>query len=142
MDERFLYFRDECNHYETYLSERDRLDEELVKVQYKIEGVHSTDFETAYQRVSQTEKDILPLLEVKKELTGKKEETENKIRFIEDTIKSIPYPSYRVFAWEIFILNRKYSEIADRYGYNAESLRKALISSVNSSLTTIDVCNK
>lgn len=135
MDEKFLCFRDACSHFESYLNERDRLNEQLTIVQYRINGVHSTDFETAYKRESVKEKDILPLLAVKKELTEKKEEMERRIRFIEDTIKAIPYPSYRVFAWEVFILNRKYTEIADRYGYNAESFRKSLITSVNSVLS-------
>lgn len=136
MDEEFLFFKNECRHFEDYLNERDRLNEQLILVQYRINGVHSTDYETAYKRESPREKDILPQLEIKKELAEKKEETESKICFIEDTINAIPFLSYRVFAWEVFILNRKYTEIADRYGYNAESLRKALIASINLSLSS------
>lgn len=59
-------FKIEAKHYSEYLVERDNLYDQLEQIQYDIDGVHSTDFETTYRRVSRNERNILPQLEAKK----------------------------------------------------------------------------
>lgn len=134
MDERFERFKEECRNFEQYLNERDRLKEQLERIQYKIDGVHSTDFETTYKRISRTEKNILPELEVKKKLLEKYEENESRIRWITDIFSGIPFAAYRVFAWQVYILGMSYSEISSIYGFNGESMRKNIITVLNECL--------
>lgn len=134
MDERFEHFKEECRNFELYLNERNRLKEQLERIQYRIDGVHSTDFETTYKRISRTEKNILPEIEVKKKLLEKYEENESRIRWITDVFGRIPFTSYRVFAWQIYILGMSYSELAGKYSFNGESMRKNIITVLNECL--------
>lgn len=130
MDERFEQFKEECRNFELYLNERNRLKEQLERIQYRIDGVHSTDFETTYKRISRTEKNILLEIEVKKKLLEKYEENESRIRWITDVFSRIPFASYRVFAWQVYILGMSYSELAGKYSFNGESMRKNILSIV------------
>lgn len=130
MNDKFLVFKKECRQYMDYVSKVERLKDQLEQLQYRINGVHSTDFETTYKRVSRDEKSIIPEIEAKKELLSKLEEVEQKLKFIDDTIMAIPFPAYRVYAWEVLVMGRKYSELAERYGYNQESFRKSVVAVV------------
>ena len=47
---------------------------------------------------------------------------------------AIPFPAYRVYVWEIMVMGRKYSELAERYGYNQESFRKSVVAVVTNVL--------
>ena len=134
MNDKFLVFKKECRQYMDYVSKVERIKDQLEQLQYKINGVHSTDFETTYKRVSRDEKSIIPEIEAKKELLEKKEELEQKLTFIDKTIMAIPFPAYRVYVWEIMVMGRKYSELAEKYGYNQESFRKSVVSVVTNVL--------
>ena len=134
MNDKFLVFKKECRQYMDYVSKVERLKDQLEQLQYRINGVHSTDFETTYKRVSRNEKSILPEIEAKKELLEKKEEIEQKLTFIDKTIMAIPFPAYRVYVWEIMVMGRKYSELAEKYGYNQESFRKSVVAVVTNVL--------
>ncbi len=134
MNDKFLVFKKECRQYMDYVSKVERIKDQLEQLQYRINGVHSTDFETTYKRVSRDEKSILPEIEAKKELIEKKEEVEQKLKFIDDTIMAIPFPVYRVYVWEIMVMGKKYSELAERYGYNQESFRKSVVAVVTNVL--------
>ncbi len=128
MDDKFLQFKKECRQYMDYVSKVERLKDQLEQLQYKINGVHSTDFETTYKRVSRDEKSIIPEIEAKKELLNQLHEYEQKLKYIDDTIMKIPFPAYRVYVWEVLVMNKKYSELAEKYGYNQESFRKSVVS--------------
>lgn len=136
MDDKFLVFKKECRQYMDYISLLERIKDQLDQLQYRINGVHSTDFETTYKRVSRDEKSILPEIEAKKELLEKKEEVEQKLKYIDDMIMAIPYPVYRVFVWEALVLGKKYSELAEKYGYNQESFRKSVVAVVTDVLVS------
>ena len=127
MDDKFLQFKSECRQYMDYVSKVERLKDQLEQLQYKINGVHSTDFETTYKRVSRDEKSIIPEIEAKKELLSQLHAYEQKLKYIDDTIMKIPFPAYRVYAWEVLVMNKKYSELAEKYGYNQESFRKSVV---------------
>ena len=134
MNDKFLMFKKECRQYMDYVSKLERIKDQIDQLQYRINGVHSTDFETTYKRVSRNEKSILPEIEAKKELLEKKEELEQKLTFIDKTIMAIPFPAYRVYVWEIMVMGRKYSELAEKYGYNQESFRKSVVAVVTNVL--------
>lgn len=127
MNDKFLAFKKECHQYMDYVSKVDRLKDQLDQLQYKINGVHSTDFETTYKRVSLNEKTIIPEIEAKKVLLEQLHVYEQKLKNIHDTIMKIPFPAYRVYAWEVFVMGKKYSELAEKYGYNQESFRKSVV---------------
>ena len=134
MNDKFLMFKKECRQYMDYVSKLERIKDQIDQLQYRINGVHSTDFETTYKRVSRNEKSILPEIEAKKELLEKKEEIEQKLTFIDKTIMAVPFPAYRVYVWEIMVMGRKYSELAEKYGYNQESFRKSVVAVVTNVL--------
>lgn len=134
MNDKFLMFKKECRQYMDYVSKLERIKDQLDQLQYRINGVHSTDFETTYKRVSRNEKSILPEIEAKKELLEKKEEIEQKLTFIDKTIMAVPFPAYRVYVWEIMVMGKKYSELAEKYGYNQESFRKSVVAVVTNVL--------
>ena len=82
MNDKFLMFKKECRQYMDYVSEVDRLKDQLEQLQYRINGVHSTDFETTYKRVSRDEKSIIPEIEAKKELLNQLHGLAQKIALI------------------------------------------------------------
>ena len=139
MNDKFLVFKKECRQYMDYVSKVERIKDQLEQLQYKINGVHSTDFETTYKRVSRDEKSIIPEIEAKKELLEKLDKYQQKLKFIDDTIMAIPYPAYRVYTWETLVMGKKYSELAERYGYNQESFRKSVVAVVTDVLKAQEI---
>lgn len=131
-------FRQECKNYHRYLEERDEVLKKLYLTQVKIDGVHSID--TAEPRTQcKAESSVLIKFETKDKLLEKLNEVNNKIRVIEDTIRKIDYPFYRVVAWEKFVMNFSYKTIAKTYDVDSENLRKrvnhALLEVIRSDLS-------
>lgn len=127
-------FKIEAKHYSEYLVERDNLYDQLEQIQYDIDGVHSTDFETTYKRISRNERNILPQLEAKKIIEQKYEIIDKKIQAIENVIFSITLPVNRVFAWEAYILREPFVEIGLNYAYNQEAFRRMVSNATEESV--------
>ncbi|WP_105303421.1 hypothetical protein [Anaerolactibacter massiliensis] len=116
-------FRQECKNYRRYLEERDEVLKKLYLTQVKIDGVHSIDTAEPHTQCN-AESSVLIKFETKDKLLEKLDEVNNKIRVIEDTIRKIDYPFYRVVAWEKFVMNQSYKTIAKMYDVDSENLRK------------------
>lgn len=118
-------FRHECKNYQRYLEERDQVQKKLYLTQVKIDGVHSID--TAEPRnQSKAENSVLIKFEAKEELLEKLNDVDKKIGMIEEPIRQIDYPFYRVVAWKKYVMNQSYKTIAKMYGVDSENLRKRL----------------
>lgn len=116
-------FRQECKHYSEYLNQRDELLKKLYLTQVQINGVHSID--TAKPRNERhQEKSVLLKIEAKDRILKNLDEVNNKIRYIEDIIRNVNYPFYRIVIWEKFVMNKSYRMITLTYGVDVENLRK------------------
>ena len=116
-------FRQECKHYSEYLNQRDELLKKLYLTQVQINGVHSID--TAKPRNERyEEKSVLLKIEAKDRILKNLDEVNKKIRYIEDIIRNVNYPFYRVVIWEKFVMNKSYRMITQTYGVDVENLRK------------------
>lgn len=116
-------FRQECKHYSEYLNQRDELLKKLYLTQVQINGVHSID--TAKPRNERyEEKSVLLKIEAKDRILKNLDEVNKKIRYIEDIIRNVNYPFYRVVIWEKFVMNKSYRMITHTYGVDVENLRK------------------
>lgn len=116
-------FRQECKHYNEYLNQRDELLKKLYLTQVQINGVHSID--TAKPRNERhQEKSVLLKIEAKDRILKNLDEVNKKIRYIEDIIRNVNYPFYRVVIWDKFVMNKSYRMITQTYGVDVENLRK------------------
>ena len=116
-------FRQECKHYSEYLNQRDELLKKLYLTQVQINGVHSID--TAKPRNERhEEKSVLLKIEAKDRILKNLYEVNKKIRYIEDIIRNVNYPFYRVVIWDKYIMNKSYRMITQTYGVDVENLRK------------------
>ena len=116
-------FRQECKHYSEYLNQRDELLKKLYLTQVQINGVHSID--TAKPRNERyEEKSVLLKIEAKDRILKNLDEVNKKIRYIEDIIRNVKYPFYRVVIWDKYIMNKSYRMITHTYGVDVENLRK------------------
>lgn len=116
-------FRQECKRYSEYLNQRDELLKKLYLTQVQINGVHSID--TAKPRNERhEEKSVLLKIEAKDRILKNLDEVNKKIRYIEDIIRNVNYPFYRVVIWEKFVMNKSYRMITQTYGVDVENLRK------------------
>ena len=116
-------FRQECKHYSEYLNQRDELLKKLYLTQVQINGVHSID--TAKPRNERyEEKSVLLKIEAKDRILKNLYEVNKKIRYIEDIIRNVNYPFYRVVIWDKYIMNKSYRMITHTYGVDVENLRK------------------
>ena len=116
-------FRQECKHYSEYLNQRDELLKKLYLTQVQINGVHSID--TAKPRNERyEEKSVLLKIEAKDRILKNLDEVNKKIRYIEDIIRNVNYPFYRVVIWDKYIMNKSYRMITQTYGVDVENLRK------------------
>ena len=116
-------FRQECKHYSEYLNQRDELLKKLYLTQVQINGVHSID--TAKPRNERhQEKSVLLKIEAKDRILKNLDEVNKKIRYIEDIIRNVNYPFYRVVIWDKYIMNKSYRMITQTYGVDVENLRK------------------
>ena len=116
-------FRQECKHYSEYLNQRDEFLKKLYLTQVQINGVHSID--TAKPRNERhQEKSVLLKIEAKDRILKNLDEVNKKIRYIEDIIRNVNYPFYRVVIWDKYIMNKSYRMITQTYGVDVENLRK------------------
>lgn len=116
-------FRQECKHYNEYLNQRDELLKKLYLTQVQINGVHSID--TAKPRNERHQgKSVLLKIEAKDRILKSLDQVNKKIRYIEDIIRNVNYPFYRVVIWDKYIMNKSYRMITQTYGVDVENLRK------------------
>lgn len=116
-------FRQECKHYSEYLNQRDELLKKLYLTQVQINGVHSIDMSKPRNERHQ-EKPVLLKIEAKDRILKNLDEVNKKIRYIEDIIRNVNYPFYRVVIWDKYIMNKSYRMITQTYGVDVENLRK------------------
>lgn len=116
-------FRQECKHYSEYLNQRDELLQKLYLTQVQINGVHSIDTAKPRNEMHQ-EKSVLLKIEAKDRILKNLDEVNKKIRHIEDIIRNVNYPFYRVVIWDKYIMNKSYRMITQTYGVDVENLRK------------------
>lgn len=135
MDSKFIVFKAQCAEYENYLNQREAAREELERLQYQINNVRGTAFETVVKRISRNEFSILPKLEIKDYVLLKYYAFDRLVRWIENTIYAIPFPADRVTAWQVYILREKYAKLAGVYSVNGEALRRTIVQHVIDILT-------
>ena len=63
-------------------------------------------------------------IEAKDRILKNLDEVNKKIRYIEDIIRNVNYPFYRVVIWDKYIMNKSYRMITQTYGVDVENLRK------------------
>lgn len=115
--------RQECKHYSEYLNQRDELLKKLYLTQVQINGVHSIDT-TKPRNERHQEKSVLLKIEAKDRILKNLDEVNKKIRYIEDIIRNVNYPFYRVVIWDKYVMNKSYRMITQTYGVDVENLRK------------------
>ena len=118
-----IEFKRECRKYFYYISDiRERMDE-IRRVDYRMTGVHSIDFERVHSRsVGNKYAQLVAYIELSTELSRQLQEVEEKVLWIINTIGRIPDPSFRPIVWMLYVQGKRVSEVADLYDMSKDYL--------------------
>ena len=128
-------FKRECNNYFYYISKLNVLLETKKGVEYRMEGVHSIDFQKSIGPHGSVNYDCrLGLMDVKNQLDDQAEEYISNIQCILDVLNRLPVPSYRAIIWKAYVQGCTMTSIAERLGISSDSLLKEVKSQVNAAI--------
>ncbi|MBQ1439384.1 MAG: hypothetical protein IIZ10_06825, partial [Solobacterium sp.] len=97
--------------------------EEIRRVDYKMAGVHSIDFERVRTRAhGNKDARLVAYIELSTELNRQLQEVEEKVLWIINSIGRIPDPSFRPIVWMLYVQGKRIAEVADLYDMSKDYL--------------------
>ena len=116
-------FKRECRKYFYYIADIKTRMEEIRRVDYKMAGVHSIDFERVRTRAhGNKDARLVAYIELSTELNRQLQEVEEKVLWIINTIGRIPDPSFRPIVWMLYVQGKRIAEVADLYDMSKDYL--------------------
>lgn len=116
-------FKRECRKYFYYIADIKTRMEEIRRIDYKMTGVHSIDFERVRTK-ARGNKDarLVTYIELSTELNRQLQEVEEKVLWIINSIGRIPDPSFRPIVWMLYVQGKRIAEVADLYDMSKDYL--------------------
>ncbi len=116
-------FKRECRKYFYYIADIKTRMEEIRRVDYKMAGVHSIDFERVRTRAhGNKDARLVAYIELSTELNRQLQEVEEKVLWIINSIGRIPDPSFRPIVWMLYVQGKRIAEVADLYDMSKDYL--------------------
>ncbi len=116
-------FKRECRKYFYYIADIKTRMEEIRRVDYKMAGVHSIDFERVRTRAhGNKDARLVAYIELSTELNRQLQEVEEKVLWIINSIGRIPDPSFRPIVWMVYVQGKRIAEVADLYDMSKDYL--------------------
>ena len=116
-------FKRECRKYFYYIADIKTRMEEIRRVDYKMAGVHSIDFERVRTRAhGNKDARLVAYIELSTELNRQLQEVEEKVLWIINSIGRIPDPSFRPIVWMLYVQGKRITEVADLYDMSKDYL--------------------
>lgn len=116
-------FKRECRKYFYYIADIKTRMEEIRRVDYKMAGVHSIDFERVRTRAHGNKNArLVAYIELSTELNRQLQEVEEKVLWIINSIGRIPDPSFRPIVWMLYVQGKRIAEVADLYDMSKDYL--------------------
>jgi hypothetical protein len=116
-------FKRECRKYFYYIADIKTRMEEIRRVDYKMTGVHSIDFERVRTRAhGNKDARLVAYIELSTELNRQLQEVEEKVLWIINSIGRIPDPSFRPIVWMLYVQGKRIAEVADLYDMSKDYL--------------------
>ena len=116
-------FKRECRKYFYYIADIKTRMEEIRRVDYKMAGVHSIDFERVRTRAhGSKDARLVAYIELSTELNRQLQEVEEKVLWIINSIGRIPDPSFRPIVWMLYVQGKRIAEVADLYDMSKDYL--------------------
>ena len=116
-------FKRECRKYFYYIADIKTRMEEIRRVDYKMAGVHSIDFERVRTRThGNKDARLVAYIELSTELNRQLQEVEEKVLWIINSIGRIPDPSFRPIVWMLYVQGKRIAEVADLYDMSKDYL--------------------
>jgi hypothetical protein len=116
-------FKRECRKYFYYIADIKARMEEIRRVDYKMAGVHSIDFERVRTRAhGNKDARLVAYIELSTELNRQLQEVEEKVLWIINSIGRIPDPSFRPIVWMLYVQGKRIAEVADLYDMSKDYL--------------------
>ena len=116
-------FKRECRKYFYYIADIKTRMEEIRRVDYRMAGVHSIDFERVRTRAhGNKDARLVAYIELSTELNRQLQEVEEKVLWIINAIGRIPDPSFRPIVWMLYVQGKRIAEVADLYDMSKDYL--------------------
>ena len=116
-------FKRECRKYFYYIADIKTRMEEIRRVDYRMAGVHSIDFERVRTRAhGNKDARLVAYIELSTELNRQLQEVEEKVLWIINSIGRIPDPSFRPIVWMLYVQGKRIAEVADLYDMSKDYL--------------------
>ena len=132
-------FKTECRNYFFYISKINSILEKKRGIEYRMEGVHSIDFQKLPGTKGASNYDCrLGLMDIKKQLDEQSQDYLNRLEYILDVFNAFPVRAYRVIGWKAYIQGDTVTSIAEKLGVSPDSLLKELKNQVNAALQIIN----
>ena len=124
-EEKYRLFREAAHRFEKYHMQVANLDLKLEALQIRMENVHSPSLEKAGTSDPLKPHPVIELLDYKERLEAEKKCYADMMRWVLDTIESIPSRTMRVLVWMSCVQRRSLKSISEEYGLNKDRLYNA-----------------
>jgi len=120
--EKISEFKRECRNYFYYLADVQNLMLEIKRIDNKMQGVHSLDFERVGSSPTRHKRQLLKYIHINDELKKQLKEREDHLFHIIDTIDHIEQPSFRPIVWMLYVQKMRLADVAAVYDMSKDYL--------------------
>ena len=115
-------FKKECRNYFHYLADIQNLMLDIKRMDNKLQGIHSLDFERVGSSPSRHKRQFLKYMHINDELKKQLKERQERLFYIIDTIDRLDQPSYRPIVWMLYVQKMRLADVARIYGMSKDYL--------------------
>ncbi len=115
-------FKKECRYFFYYLADIQKLMLDMKRIDHKMQGVYSLDFERVGSSPQRHERSLSKYIHINDELRKQLREREAHLLGIIDTIDRIEQPSYRPIVWMLYVQGMRLKDVAEIYGMSKDYL--------------------
>ena len=115
-------FKKECRNYFYYLADIQKLMLDMKRIDHKMQGIHSLNFERVGSSPSRHERSVVKYIHINDELRKQLKERESHLINIIDVIDRIEQPSYRPIVWMLYVQGMRLKDVAEIYDMSKDYL--------------------
>ena len=115
-------FKKECRYFFYYLSDIQKLMLDMKRIDHKMQGVHSLDFDRVGSSPTRHNRSLAKYIHINDELRKQLRERESHLLNIIDTIDRIEQPSYRPIVWMLYVQGMRLKDVAEIYDMSKDYL--------------------
>lgn len=123
-----VQFKRECRNYYYYLADIKQTMYDIKRLNHKMSGVHSLDFERVRSDtpIGSRKSKIVTYIEANEALERELQRREGKVQYILDTINRIEVRYLRAVVWMLYVQRKRVQDVADEYAMSRDYLTQQI----------------